>query len=396
MKAADLSAVDSAAALAALAARAGRAGDFRLALVADALAEPGGAEAVLAAAHRLDPSAPVFAPVFRPERLPDAFRAMDVRTSSLQARPALAEHHRGYLARCAGAVARFDLAGFDAVLSVSRAFAIGARVPRGALHACYCCTPLRPAWDRAGFLAEHGVSGALRKMLLPGPGRLQRHDAQAAAGVHQFIAPSRAVAARIAAAYRRDAVVLPPPVAAGRFYVDEPDDYFLVVARLDGRANVDLAIDAVNRTRHRLLIAGTGPAEAGLRRIAGPRVAFLGRVPEEELAARYAHARALIAPGEAEAEVALLEAMAAGRPVVALARGLAADVVVEGETGLFFGAPTADSLLLALQRFEPLRFDPQAIRRHALAFDTSAFLARLETLLRERLAALRDDPLWSR
>jgi glycosyltransferase involved in cell wall biosynthesis len=130
--------------------------------------------------------------------------------------------------------------------------------------------------------------------------------------------------------------------------------------------------------------------------MAGPRVAFLGRVPDEELPALMRGARALIAPAAAEAEAAMLEAMASGRPVIALAGGLALDVVVEGETGLFFGAPTPDSLLLALQRFESMPFDPAAIRTHALAFDTSVFLSRLEALIRARLEAFRADPLWSR
>ena len=391
-----MNAVAAPVALADVAARPTRIAGFRLALAHDALVQPGSGEHLLAAVHRLDPAAPVFAPMFRPERFPESIRALDVRTSSLQHRPSLAEHHRRYLARCAAAVARFDFTGFEVVLSVSRAFAKGVRVPRGVLHVCYCCTPMRLAWDRAGFLLEHGVRGALRARLLPGSKRLRAWDAETAAGVHHFVAPSSAVAARVAAAYRREATVLPPPVATARFFVGAPDDYFLVVSPLDGRANVDLAIDAVNRTRHRLLVAGTGPAEAALRRIAGPRVTFLGRVPDDELPALLSRARALIAPAAAETDVAVLEAMASGRPVVALGRGLAPDVVVEGETGLLFGAPTPDSLLLTLRRFEGMRFDPHAIRAHALAFDTAVFLERLAAILRERLEAFRDDPLWSR
>jgi glycosyltransferase involved in cell wall biosynthesis len=372
------------------------AAEVRLALVHDALLEPGSGEHLLAAMHRLDAGAPIFTPMFRPEALPQALREADVRASFLQGHRSLAEHHRRYVARCAGAVARFDLAGFDVVLSVSRAFAKGVRVPRGTLHVCYCCTPMRLAWDRAAFLLEHGIRGGLRSRLLPGSSRMRAWDAETAAGVHHFLAPSRAAAARIAGAYRRDATVLPPPVAAGRFAIEEPDDYFLVVSRLDARANVDLAIDAVNRTRRRLLVAGTGPVEAALRRLAGPRVAFLGRVPEADLPALMRRACALIAPAAAEAEVAMLEAMASGRPVIALADGLALDVVVEGETGLFFGAPTSDSLLLALQRFESMRFDPPAIRTHALGFDTSVFRTRLEAFIADRLEAFRADPLSSR
>jgi glycosyltransferase involved in cell wall biosynthesis len=390
-----VNAVAAPAGLAELAARATPAAGLKLALVYDALAEPECGEHLLAALHRLDPAAPVFAPIYRPERLSEAFRAIDVRTSFLQHHASLAEHHRRYLARCADAMARFDLSGFDAVLSVSRAFAKGVRVPRGTLHVCYCSTPMRLAWDRPAFLLEHGITGALRTRLVPGSGRLRAWDVQTAAGVHHFVAPSRAVAARIAAAFRRDATVLPPPVDAARFYVSAPDDYLLVVARLDARANVQLAIEAAKRAGRRLLVAGAGPAEAALRQIAGPGVRFLGRVPDAALPELMACARALIVPAAAEAEVAMLEAMASGRPVIALGEGLAADVVVEGETGVLFGAPTPDSLVLALQRFESMRVDEQAIRRYALRFDTARFLDRLTALLRDRLAAFRDDPLWS-
>lgn len=367
----------------------------RLALVHDALAGPDSGEHLLAALRRLDPAAPVFTPLYRPDLLPPRLRPPDVRTSFLQGRRSLAEHHRHYLASCAAAMRRFDLGGFDVVLSVSRAFAKAVRVPRGTLHVCYCCTPMRLAWDRPAFLLEHGIGGGLRARLLPASSGLRKWDVATADGVHHFIAPSTDVAARIGAAYRRDATVLPPPVETARFRIGEPDDYFLMVARLDARANVDLALDAIARTRSRILVAGTGPAEALLRRRAGPRIRFLGAVPDEELPALLTGARALVVPAVAEAEVAMLEAMAAGRPVIALERGLAADVVVDGETGILFGAPTPDSLLLALQRFEATHFDPRAIRAHALGFDTAVFLDRLEALLRERLEAFRADPLWS-
>jgi glycosyltransferase involved in cell wall biosynthesis len=349
---------------------------------------------VLAALHRIYPAAPIFAPLFRPERLPEAFRAMDVRTSHLQRRASLGERHRRYARLCPPAMAQFDLAGFDVVLTSSRAFAMGVRVPRGALHVCYCHAPLPLAWDRDGYFHEHGISGVRRVLHAGATKRLRAWDALAAASVHDFVAPSTAVAQRIAAAYRRAARVIPPPVDAAGFFVSPaPDDYLLVVSRLSARQNVDLAIDAVNRTPHRLLVAGTGPAEAALRRIAGKRVSFLGRVADDELPLLVSRCRALICPAETGSGAAPIAAMASGRPVVALARGLAVDTVVDDQTGVLFGAPTRDSLLLALQRLAATRFDPPAIRAHALQFDVGVFAERLDGFLRQRLAAFRDDAL---
>lgn len=367
---------------------------LRLAVVHDALIDAGGAEHVLAAIHRTYPGAPVFVPIFRPQRLPDAFRAMDVRTSSLQRHRSLGEHELRYLRRCPRAMASLDLTGFDVVLTSSRAFARSVRIPPGALHVCYCHALMPRAWDPGVYFGDHGIRGLRRFLHWSGTRRLRARDAETAAAVHYFLAPSTTVAQRIAAGYRRDARVIAPPVDAARFFVSPaPDDYFLVVSRLRERKNVHLAIDAVNRTPHRLLIAGTGPAEARLRRIAGDRVSFLGPVRDDELPLLMSRCRALICPAETGSGAAPLAAMASGRPVVALATGVALDTVVDGETGVLFGAPTPDSLFLALQRLAATRFEPAAIRAHALQFDVRVFGERLHAFLTDRLEALRADPL---
>jgi glycosyltransferase involved in cell wall biosynthesis len=291
-------------------------------------------------------------------------------------------------------MARFDLAGFDVVLTSSRAFARAVRIPPGTLHVCYCHALLPRAWDREAHCGDHGIGGARRLVHAVGSGRLRAWDAGTAAAAHHFLAPSTTVARRIAAVYRRAARVLPPPVDAARFFVSPgPDDYFLVVSRLSERKNVDLAIDAVGRTPHRLLIAGTGPAEPALRRIAGRRVSFVGEVADDELARLLSRCRALVCAGETGSGAAPLAAMASGRPVVALATGVALDTVVDGETGILFGAPTADSLYLALQRSLATRFDPAAVRAHALQYDLRVFGERLDAFLRSRLEAFRADPL---
>jgi glycosyltransferase involved in cell wall biosynthesis len=368
--------------------------DLRLAVVHDALIDAGGAERVLAAIHRTYPAAPVFVPVFRPQRLPEALRAMDVRTSSLQRIRSLREDESRYLQRCPRAMAGLDLAGFDVVLTSSRAFARSVRIPPGALHVCYCHAPMPRAWDPEAYFGDHGIRGLRRLLRSSGTGRLRARDAETAAATHYFLAPSTTVAQRIADAYRRDARVISPPVDAARCFVSPaPDDYFLVVSRLSERRNVHLAIDAVNRTPHRLVIAGAGPAEAGLRRLAGNRVSFLGPVGDDELPLLMSRCRALICPAETGSGAAPLVAMASGRPVVALATGVALDTVVDGETGVLFGAPTPDSLFLALQRLAASRFEPAAIRAHALQFDVRVFGERLHAFLTDRLEAFRADPL---
>ena len=368
---------------------------IKLAIVHDVLNEAGGAESVLAVMHRMYPTAPIFTPVFHPDKLPEAFRGMDVRTSFMQRLPILGEDHHKHMAMYPSAMESFDLSGFDVVLSSSSAFAKGVRIPRGTLHICYCYTPIPLVWNRQAYFREHGIRPAWRLFLRSKLDRLKTWDVRTTESVDHFVAISEFVAGRIAAAYRREAAVIYPPVETTRFFVSPaPDDYFLVVSRLTARNNIDLVIDAVNRTSHRLLIAGTGAAESKLRRMAGKRVSFLGPVSDQELPALMSHCRALIFAGEDDVGIAPLEAMACGRPVVALGRGLALETIVDGETGVLFGAPTSDSLLLALQRFVAMRFDPQVIRAHALMFDTSVFIDRLDSFIQERLGDFRTGPMW--
>jgi glycosyltransferase involved in cell wall biosynthesis len=368
---------------------------MKLAIVHDVLSEAGGAESVLGVMHRMYPTAPVFTPVFHPEKLPEALRGMDVRTSFMQRLPFLGDHHHEHMAMYPSAMESFDLSGFDVVLSSSGAFAKGVRIPPGTLHICYCYTPIPLVWNREAYFREHGIRPAWRPFLRSRLDRLKTWDVRTTESVDHFVAISEFVAGRIAAAYRREAAVIYPPVETARFFVSPvPDDYFLIVSGLTPRNNIDIVIDAVKRTSHRLLIAGTGIAEAQLRRMAGKRVSFLGRVSDQELPELMSRCRALIFAGEEDVGIAPLEAMASGRPVIALGRGLALETIVDAETGVLFGAPTSDSLLLALQRFAAMRFDPQVIRAHALRFDTSVFIDRLDSFIQERLGDFRAGPMW--
>jgi glycosyltransferase involved in cell wall biosynthesis len=91
-----------------------------------------------------------------------------------------------------------------------------------------------------------------------------------------------------------------------------------------------------------------------------------------------------------------LEAMAAGRPVIALGQGGALETVVgpggsEPPTGLFFAHQTVDDLIGAIRSFESgaTHFEPKALRRHAERFDRPIFRERVEAYLGAVLARAR-------
>jgi glycosyltransferase involved in cell wall biosynthesis len=142
-----------------------------------------------------------------------------------------------------------------------------------------------------------------------------------------------------------------------------------------------LAVEAFNRLHLPLVIAGDGPHRATLERMAGPTVRFLGHVTDDAVGRLLSGCRALIFPGEEDFGVTIVEANAAGRPVVAYRGGGPLDTVEPEVTGVFFTEPSADSLAESVLRSARISWDRMAIRRHAARFDVTAFRERMERLL---------------
>ena len=225
---------------------------------------------------------------------------------------------------------------------------------------------------------------------------LRTWDQTSAMRVDHFIANSPVVAERIRKYYRRDAVVIPPPVEARRFSFDPAvhvEDYFLVVSRLIPYKRIDVAIEACNALRLPLVIIGSGRHLERLKKMAGPTIRFMGRISDEEVLHYYAHCRAFLFPGEEDFGITPLEAQASGRPVIAYGIGGALASVVDGVTGMFFKEQTAESLAEALASFDERVFDPQTIRNHALEFDLPRFHRRILQFIEAKMGEERPKEL---
>ena len=358
---------------------------MRVAIVCSWLNQYGGAERVLEVVHAMYPQAPVYTSIFWPQALPAAYREWDIRTSFLNRLPLIHRHHQWFLLFYRYAFESFDLSDYDLVLSVTSAFAHGITTRPNALHICYCLTPARFLWDYRTYVAREGL-GHLANWVLPlFVNQLRRWDRAAAGRVDHFVAISEAVRQRINQSYGRDAAVIYPPVDAQRFQLSsERGDYFLIISRLVPYKRIDLAVRAFSQLGLPLRIIGDGRDRRALEAMAGPNVRFLGRLSDEEARAHLARCRAFIFPGEEDFGVAPLEAQAAGRPVIAYARGGALETTVDGETGLFFHKPTTESLAETVRGFDDGQFDPVAIREHALRFDRAVFQQRFGDLTREK------------
>jgi glycosyltransferase involved in cell wall biosynthesis len=366
----------------------------KVALVHDWLTGMRGGERCLEVFGELFPSADLYTLLHVPGSVSPAIENRRIVTSFIQRLPQAERRYRHYLPLFPAAVRAFDLRGYDLVLSSSHAVAKSVRVPAGALHVCYCFTPMRYVWDLYDDYFGRGA-GLLTRMLMPPlAARLRRWDRASSARVDRFAAISRHVAARIDRYYGRPSDVIYPPVDVQRFEVAHgaDDGFYLVVSALVPYKRLDLAIQAAGRLGRRLLVVGSGPEERRLRALAPAGVEFLGRRSDAEIAELYRRCRAVLFPGVEDFGIVPLEAMAAGRPVIALAAGGALETVVGpgGErppTGLFFEQQTVDALAEAMRRLESgaVAFDPKALRARAEEFDRARFKDQIASYLEDGL-----------
>jgi glycosyltransferase involved in cell wall biosynthesis len=364
----------------------------RVALVHDWLTGMRGGERCLEVLCELFPSAPLFTLLHVPGSVSPVIEDRPIVTSFVQGLPAAARRYRQYLPLFPAAVRRFDLRGYDLVISLSHCVAKGVRIPRGALHVCYCFTPMRYVWDLYDDYFGRDAGPLVRSLMPPVAAALRRWDRRTAS-VHHFVAISRHIADRIRRVYGRDADVIHPPVELDRFRVGAPADFYLVVSALAPYKRVDLAVAAATRLGRRLLVVGTGPEEGKLRRLAGPTVEFLGWRSDEEVAALYARCRAVLFTAFEDFGIVPLEAAAAGRPTIAFGRGGVLDTMTPLEdagppTAVFFAAQTVEALTGAIERFEAAeragRFDPAVLRARAETFDRPRFAARVRAYVDRR------------
>jgi glycosyltransferase involved in cell wall biosynthesis len=373
-------------------------GAARVALVHDWLTGMRGGERCLEVFCELFPGADLFTLLHVPGRVSAVIEQRRITTSFIQRLPAAARRYRHYLPLMPAAVGRFDFRGYDLVLSSSHCVAKGARPAPGCLHVCYCFTPMRYVWDRyRDYVADH--AGFTARVALPALApALRAWDRAASRRVHHYVAISEHVRTRVRRCYGREATVIHPPVDVERFEpaAGREEDFYLVVSALVPYKRIDLAIRAAGALGRRLLVVGTGPEEGRLRALAGPTVEFLGWRSDAEVARLYRACRAVLFPGCEDFGIVPLEAMAAGRPVIALAAGGALETIVPpgGEappTGLFFEEPSAPALTEAIRRFEAdeARFDPKALRARAELFDRERFRTAMRAYLEARLAEPR-------
>lgn len=351
---------------------------MKIALIHDWLPFMGGAERVLTNFHELFPGAPIYTTICNRERLDGPLKNADIRTSHLQKKREI-KNHRKLFPFMPTAIESFDLNEYDVVLSSSSSVAKAVITKPDTMHICYCHSPMRYGWEfsheYAGRMAGGGIKTKLVNYFLT---FMRVWDNVSADRVDYFIANSENVARRIWKHYRREAVVIHPPVRCKLFNIsDINEDYYLVVSRLQEYKKIDLAIEAFNRLGKPLMVIGDGPDREKLEKMANSNIKFLGRVSDDVIKEHYAKCKGFIFPGEEDFGITPLEAMASGRPVLAYGRGGALETVIDGKTGVFFKEQTVESLIDGVNKLENIKFNKNEIRKHAEKFDEEIFKEKI-------------------
>jgi glycosyltransferase involved in cell wall biosynthesis len=323
----------------------------RIAFVLDALPAVGGGEKTMFAALEVFPQADIFTLVYNRSAFthtPIAKRR--VFTSGLDRLPFAHRRHRLLLPLMPSAIERFDLCQYDVVVAFSYAVAHGVRLKSGAHHLCYMYTPMRYAWSDLNLDGTHSRKNPLLDRAMK---EFRKWDQSAARRVHEFAAISNEVAGRIQSAYQRQAQVIYPPVEVDRFSArGQRGDYYVTLSRLVPHKRIDVVIEAFSHLKLPLKIIGDGPDRSRLQNRATPNIEFLGYQSEESVARLLGSARGFVCAAEEDFGIAMVEAQAAGCPVIGYKGGGALETILEGETGLFFSEQSAGSLIEAVQRFQ--------------------------------------------
>lgn len=375
---------------------------MKTALVHDHLAQDGGAEKVLKVFAEMFPSAPIYTLLAESENVKKYYSDRQIDTSIIQKLPGGVKHYQWYMPFMPMAVEFFDLAKYDLVISDTASFAKGVITKPETLHVCYCHTPTRYLWsDTHQYINELKYNRYIKKIASLILNYVRIWDRQAADRVDLFIANSKTVQRRIKKYYKRDSVVIYPPVEVNKFNLSEElvdndlkrENYFLIGCRLAPYKRVDIVIKAfLDMPQKKLKIFGSGVDMKRLKEIAGDasNIEFLGRIDDKKLAKLYRNCQAFIHPQEEDFGITPVEAQACGIPVIAFRKGGAEETILEGKTGIFFDKQTKEDIKKAVESFDRGKFNKEEIREHAKRFSVDNFKKKIKNFIEEEYKKFKD------
>ncbi|MDQ0562532.1 glycosyltransferase involved in cell wall biosynthesis [Rhizobium mesoamericanum] len=351
-----------------------------------------GGEKVLEALCHIYPAADIYTHVCDPSAISSSIKSHKISTTFIARLPYAKKMYKRYLPLMPMALEQIDLGGYDLVISSESGPAKGIIPTSPAVHICYCHSPMRYIWNM--YNRYYDNSGLLTRLMMPPMAHyLRTWDVATSNRVDDFVANSATVAHRIKSYYRRDAEVIHPPVDTQAFRpvaTSELEDYYLLVGELVSYKRPDLAVEAFNRMKTKLIVVGSGEMLGRLRKIAGPTVTILGTQSFDALKHYYSRCKALVFPGEEDFGIVPVEAMASGRPVIAYGRGGATETVVANRTGVFFETQRVDAIVDAVERLQRIDFNPSDAVARAAQFRREVFIDKFSSFVRKATGSSTD------
>ena len=350
---------------------------MKLAIVHEWLNIYGGSERLLAEILGAYPQADLHALIHNKQNLIGTpLEGKSVKTSFLQKIPRVEHLYRGLLPLMPFAIERMNVRQYDVVLSISHAVAHGIKTNKDQIHISYVCTPMRYAWHlQDDYLHLHHLDkpliGAAARLTLS---LLRRWDRESASRADHLLAISHWTAQKIQQSWGRESHVIYPPVDVERFSpAKEREDFYVHVSRLVPYKMTAEIIHAFNELRLPLVVVGDGPEMPNLQKLAKSNIKLLGYQPDVVITDLLNRARAFIYMAVEDFGIAMVEAQAAGCPVIAYGKGGAVEILKDGETGLLFQDQSSRSLSEAVLQFQKMKLNSRASKENAARFSSKRF-----------------------
>ena len=361
---------------------------MKIAIIHDWLVTNAGAEKVLRNLVEIYPDADIFSLVdfLNQKDREDVLNGKFAKTSFIQKLPFSKNHFRNYLFLFPKAIESFDLSSYDLIISSSWAVAKGVRKNSNQTHICYCHTPIRYAWD----LYEEYTSNLKqpKKFFVELCLKYIRYwDIKSLPRVDYFVANSKFVQERIKKTYKKDSVVIYPPVNTDKFILNEKkEDFYLTACRLVPYKKTKLIVEAFNKmSDKKLVVVGSGEEFDSIKSIAKENILVLGYLEEDELIKYMKKAKAFLYAAIEDFGIVPIEAMSCGTPVIALNDGGTAETIRDKKTGVHFEHQTTKDIIDAVNSFVSLNFDYEAISNEAKKYSQERFKEEFEEFVNSKL-----------
>jgi len=359
----------------------------KIALVHDYINQYGGAEKTLEKIMEIFPEAPIYTGILDLDKLPEVFKKKQIYTPSMNF--VFKKFPKLFTFMMSKRFEEFDLSNYDLIISDGTAWAKSVITNTDQLHISYIHTPPR-------FLYKYSTESNLRKNILLRPAfayldfHLRIWDFAAAKRPDFIIANSKEVQKRIKKFYKRDSIVIYPPVETSHYEkANEIYDYYVISGRLSSYKNFDLVIQLFNNINKELIVIGTGIEEKNLKSIANKNIKFKGKVSNEELHETLSHAKGYIFPvKEEDFGIAPVEALSHGVPVLAHRSGGPLETIIEGQDGLFFDEISLESLTEKFIEFDKKInenfFNRKEISERSQKFNENIFVNKFSEFVLEK------------